>query len=576
MQPTSKRSEKNEEVRWKASATIARLLAMGYSDAIVQQAIEYRGCEFDSALAWLLDHDMSEYDDDEYVLFPAVITSRTTNRDGVKLKIPAAVIHNERRLLLNSIDSDHHDHYHQKKEEQQQLISRTTTRPGRRNSTGAYTSQSNSRAAAVCNNNSHHESSPSSSILPPSPHNRHSNAVELVQDSNDECQRSVIVVRRLLCNLGYSNRIVDQALSHAGTDFDEALNWLLDHDYRSNCCTEEEEEDEDGHGGEGYQVIEEEANKTNINNNNNNRSSIESTTPSLSKIEMQLCSLGYSIEAVGRALNQVGSEFDAALCWLLDHCGVSENQENSDVMVIIDASESQCNDAPPRAAAYSSSFECLSSSTPHNQRSLQVDALSLHSMQKQPSAALVVTTTTPPPQHLNEHFNSNGNNLSSVDSRHKQRQHHTSKECNTVVKKLIDCDEKMKEEKEENKNHHQRNNIHRGVSGGLLPSNSRNGYVIGSSSCMQQPRNGIFVEPDNGRSTTTRDNSEMLREEEIVRLGGGYLEDENCLKSEDSSLLQPIGGGVIVLLFILLVSNDDYYSLPYAAIVCIICTTTTT
>eukprot|EP01084_Bolivina_argentea_P065298 119019_1 len=422
MQPTSERSEKDEEVRWKAIATIARLLAMGYSETSVQQALQHRGCEFDAALEWLLDHEMSEYADED------VFATSKTGRD-VKVKIPA-VTHNERRWF-NSSDSDHH--HHQKKEERPIQITRTTPPDRRKN---VVTSPPNIRTY-----NSHESSSL------PSPRRR-TKVVEL-QDSNDEAHQQRDVIVRRLCDLGYSNTVVGQALNHVGKDFDEALNWLLDHDNISSST-----EDDDGDW-----VIEEKPKKR------NNNTGIESAL-SPSKIEMQLYSLGYSIEVVGRALNQVGSEFDAALNWLLDHYGSGEDYDN-----VVIAAESHCN----THAAYSS-FES-SSSTLHQR--LQVDDLSLHSKQQQP------TMVTTPLQHFND------DSPSSVDRREQRR--HT--------------------------------NVNNGASG--LLSSSSNEYVV-DSSCIQS-KNDII---ESGQET--HGNTNMLTE--VVPL---ECLDHNYFKSEDS--LQPIG-----------------------------------
>ncbi len=457
MQPTSERSEKDEEVRWKAIATIARLLAMGYSETSVQQALQHRGCEFDAALEWLLDHEISEYADED------VFATSKTGRD-VKVKIPA-VTHNERRWF-NSSDSDHH--HHQKKEERPIQITRTTPPDRRKN---VVTSPPNIRTY-----NSHESSSL------PSPR-RCTKVVEL-QDSNDEAHQQRDVIVRRLCDLGYSNTVVGQALNHVGKDFDEALNWLLDHDNISSST-----EDDDGDW-----VIEEKPKKR------NNNTGIESAL-SPSKIEMQLYSLGYSIEVVGRALNQVGSEFDAALNWLLDHYGSGEDYDN-----VVIAAESHCN-----THAVYSSFES-SSSTLHQR--LQVDDLSLHSKQQQP------TMVTTPLQHFND------DSPSSVDRRKQRR--HTSKECNDVHK-FVDR-EKTEEEVHRhnltvvhfNFNHSDVNN---GASG--LLSSSSNEYVV-DSSCIQS-KNDII---ESGQET--HGNTNMLTE--VVPL---ECLDHNYFKSEDS--LQPIG-----------------------------------
>ncbi len=452
------RSEKDEEVRWKAIATIARLLAMDYSETNVQQAIQHRGCDFDAALEWLLDHEMSEYADED------VFATSRTDRD-VKVKVPA-VTHNE-RWWFNSSDSDHN--HHQEKEEEPIQITRVTS-PDRRNN--VVTSQPNIR---TCNS---HESS---SL--PSPRRR-TKVVEL-QDNNDEAQQKRGMIVRRLCDIGYSSTAVGQALNHVGANFDEALNWLLDRDNSSSSTEEEDDSD---------WVIEEELTEQ------NNSTSIESAL-SPSKIEMQLYSLGYSIEVVGRTLNQVGSEFDAALNWLLDHYVSAEDNDN-----VVIAAESHCSNR----AAYSS-FE--NSSSMLHQR-LQVDDLSLHSKQQQP---MIVTT---PLQHFND------DSPSSVDRR--EQRHHTSKECNDV-NKFVD-----REKTEEEVHHHNltvarfnfnHSDVNNGASG--LLSSISNEYVV-DAPCIQSKN--VIIESDQEAHGNTNVSTEVVSLECL---------HHNSLKSEDS--LQPIG-----------------------------------
>ncbi len=194
-------SERSEEVRWKAIATIARLLAMGYSETSIQQAMQYRGCDLDASLEWLLDHEMSEFDEEEDVLD----TSRV-EVDNVEVEVDVpAITHNERWF---DYSSDSSDHYHQKGPAQ----TTTSTPPWRTRTTKAVVASSPNRR-------------------------KHSST----SSSETAIQQREVIVRRL-CALGYSNRVIGEALNETGTEFDAALNWLLDHD---DCCIEEEEDDDD-------------------------------------------------------------------------------------------------------------------------------------------------------------------------------------------------------------------------------------------------------------------------------------------------------------------------------------------
>ncbi len=276
MQPTCERSEEEAELRSKAIATIARLLAMGYSEANIQQALQHRGCDFDAALGWLLDHEMSDdfgEEDDDVRL---ATTYRASNAAEIQVVVPAVTHNNERRFHSNYDSADHY----RRKEEPDEMK-------------GTLPKKSNLE---------------SSSLPLPQP-GLPSTKVELLDDSSGgkaaaTIQQREIIVRRL-CDLGYSSRAAKQSIREVGTEFDAALNWLLDRDESSA------EDNDDWFKNHDSEKI-------------YNKHSLASF-PESNTIASQLCALGYSTNVVGQALNEVGSEFDAALNWLLDHCGNTED-----------------------------------------------------------------------------------------------------------------------------------------------------------------------------------------------------------------------------------------------------------